>query len=164
MTRTLLLAAVAAFAIAGCEPAGPANEAVESVNSDAAAPGNGAALPEANAGSPGECKATEGVSDGPYCGFTAVQNLFPPVKQPTLTVKGKYWLNRRTGSVTLVERLPRDFNPTILAINVSISASGGGGDWVDAIDKFNATDGQYKTVTLYDPNGAKIDIPVSAIH
>jgi hypothetical protein len=158
--RNLLLLAASVVSLAGCKPAATNDVAANDVT-ETAAPANEAAATGADI-VPADCTATKGVSSGPYCGFEAQQNLFPPVRQPSLTVHGDYRLGMRTGRAYLKIAQSPSINPTLFLADLKTDASGNGGNWYPVSQAFEAK-GRLKTVIVTDDNGSKIEIPVTIV-
>ncbi len=158
--RTFLLLAASMVSLAGCQPTAT-NDVTANDATETAAGGNEAAAAGADI-VPADCTATTGVSSGPYCGFEAHQNLFPPVRQPSLAVHGDYRLGMRTGRALLREKVPPGINPKILLMDLVTDANGKGGHWYPIKQSFKSTV-RLETVSVTDANGSKINIPVKIV-
>ncbi len=146
MRSYVLISATMLLALGGCN-SGQEND--QNVSNDSAA-----LVPQ-------DCTKTEGVSKGPFCGFTAPQNLRLPIQQPTLTVTGDYRFGSRTGTLSLRKAVPQGINPKILLLDLVVDTStGSGGHWVTVTGAFDAEDGQYDSVTVHDDKGQEVNVPV----
>ncbi|HTU11175.1 MAG TPA: hypothetical protein VMG08_09790 [Allosphingosinicella sp.] len=94
--------------------------------------------------------------------WTAIADFQPIVSETPLRVAGEYFLNRRWGSVSLAVKVPQGFNPSILLLDL-VEGPGNGGDWVAVEGRFAAARGQYGSVTVIDPDGESVSIPVEEV-
>ena len=105
--------------------------------------------------------AKDGVTQEPFIDWHAEHNVQPIVTQPSLRVYGRYDTGDRCGGVRLQEKVPKDFNPTILALDLVDSDGPGGIVEVEA--RFDADPGQYGDVVVRDAEGNSITITVEEI-
>lgn len=100
----------------------------------------------------------------PFRDWSAIADFQPVVSETPLRVRGEYFLNRRSGTARLEPRDPPGTVSTELILDVVIDGSGIGGDWVCLEGRYPAKEGQYKTVNVFDPNGAHEIVEVQEVH
>lgn len=98
-----------------------------------------------------------------YRDWTAILDLQPIVSPQPLRVGGDYFLNQRCGGVTLQVKVPPGFNPRVLLLDL-VDGPGDGGDWVKVQGEFEASEGQYDSVTVTDSDGESVTIEVQEVH
>lgn len=106
-----------------------------------------------------------GGGGGRFRNWTAILDLAPgPDKpRPRLAVRGEYRLGMRSGGRRLALKVPADFNPRFLAVDV-VDAPGNGGDWIPLEAEFDAKAGQYDQVVLRDGGGEAHNVAVEEAH
>ena len=96
--------------------------------------------------------------------WKATLDLQPIVQAKPLKVRGEYRLNGRCGSASLREKVPADFNPRILAIEVVEQPGTAKDEWLTLEDQFEAEEGQYDQVRIAAPDGEEVTVDVEEVH
>jgi hypothetical protein len=76
-----------------------------------------------------------------------------PLGAPRLRVTGEYFLDMRSGGVSVAEASPQGFNPDILLLDL-VKGKGDGGDWLPfRFDRPDTAVDAYSSISISDADG-----------
>lgn len=111
-----------------------------------------------------EISSTETGTGGRLRNWKSKLDLQPIVQPKPLTVRGEYKLDDRCGGASLRAKVPLDFNPRILAVEI-VPSPGSGGEWVTVEGAFEGAEDQYDKVRIVDTDsGEDVTVDIEVVH